>query len=511
VSNLLMLPSSAGGNVVNIGQTAEEAAKFLAGTGEFFRKGECILRCVDDEKAGKKLELITVQKAQTLLFDLMTVQFWHTDRRGNVSLRPATEIKESTVKAILAGHHVGHLPPIAIVAAHAYLILVDDQLVTLKPGYNPELGGILVTRNEQLAEVRVEEAATALLALLDDFWFATPSDRSRAIGSLFCAAFRLAGIFERHPLLVFEADQSQTGKTLLWAMLCDILGQSFATATKKAGGVGSLDETLMEKMVAGHTCILFDNARGRFDSQFFEACMTSEGGQIYARVPGVREIPVDPDVVVFGMTSNAAELTIDLSERSLMTRVRKQPPTHVFRTYTDDSGHEISIRQHIQARHAFYHGCVNAIIRHWWEHGAQRRPCTEHSFKQTIGAVDFIVQNHFALPPLLDGHRISLDRTTKPGLTWLRQIALTAADQWQVLEWTASRIAERCQQDGVAIPGAGERDEPLGRAQQIGTIMASAFGKEERIQIDDIAILRSSTTDGSGRTMKVYSFLRSRA
>jgi len=107
-------------------------------------------------------------------------------------------------------------------------------------------------------------------------------------------------------------------------------------------------------------------------------------------------------------------------------------------------------------------------------------------------------------------HRLSLDRTTKPGLTWLRQIALTAADRWQVLEWTASRIAERCQQDGIAIPGVGDRDEPLGRAQQIGTIMGSAFGTADQIQIDGITTSRTSTTDGSGRAMKVYSFLRSR-
>jgi len=503
MKNLLVLPSAAGGNVVNTGNTAEQAALFLNSTGTIFRKGGKVMSLEKD-----LLVEVKPPMAETMLFSLMNVQKW-AGRGQNVNLVPATEIKDTTLHAILEGHYVKqHIREITVVARRPYLVLSGDTLVSLKVGYNPERGGILVTGKEMPVEVPLEEAVPAISALFDDFHFATPSDRSRAIAAVLCAALRMAGIYERHPLLVFEADFSQTGKTLLWAMLCAIFGQRYGSVVQKRGGVGSLDETLMDKLVAGHGFILYDNVRGRVDSPFLEACLTPETGDLDARVLG-RKIPVDPRPVVIGMTSNAAEVTSDLANRSFMVRICKQPGHYKFRVWTNEKGEEVGIREHIESRQAYYHGCVNAIVRDWWAKGAQRLPCTEHSFKQTIGALDFMTQTYFKTPPLLDGHQGALDRTSMPGLSWLRHIAIEACNRWHVVDWTASKLAERCALNGIVIPGANGPVESMAAAQLVGVAMANAFGTAESITVDGaVVVSRKVEKDSKGRDYKLYSFTK---
>ncbi len=501
MKELLVLPCSAGQHVVNVGQTAEQAADYLGKSGIYFRKGDNVLRFDQDN-----LKTVSAPMAQTILFEIMNVMKW-AGKGDKATLVPATEIKEPIIKAILHGHYVVKcIPPITVVSTKSFIALVDGTLVELKQGYNKERNGVFVMKGGDIPDVPPEEAVESIIALFHDFLFATESDRSRAIASIFIAAFRIAGIFERHPLIAFEADDSQAGKGLLWSMICAIFGQKYGMIAQKRGGVGSFDEALMEKLVAGNGFILFDNVRGKIDSPYLEACLTSEDGTIEARVPGVRSIIVDPRPVVFGLTSNAAELTTDLANRTMMTRIRKRPPGYVFKTWYDSSGNESDIREHIQSKQNYYQGCVNAILKDWWGGGAKRNPCTEHSFKQTIGALDYIVQNYFKLPPILDGHQVALERTTKPGMTWLRQIALKAADYWHVTGWTAGKIAERCNADGFPIPGHSSEHGDSTAAQKIGILMASSFGTADHIMIDAVRIERSIDRDTEGHDRKIYTF-----
>lgn len=499
MSEILIIPSAAGANVANMADCAEQAAKILGKTGSVFRKGGHVLRLVGDT-----LTTIKSPAAHSMIFNIMNVQKW-SGRGQNVVLMPAHEIKDSVLNGILGSPFIeSHIPPVAIVVQRPFMILSDSKLITLKTGYNSERGGILVTGSQSTPEVPVAEAVESLRALFGDFSFASPSDFSRAIAAVFVAAMRIAGIYERHPLLVFEADSSQAGKTLMWSMICAIFGQRFGTVAQKRGGVGSLDESLMEKLVGGNAFILLDNLRGPLDSAFLEACLTLENGSIDARVAGIRAIPVDPRLVTFGLTSNGVELTIDLSNRSLLIRIRKQPGLYAFRKWTDGAGQEVDIRHHIESRQAYYQGCVNAVLRDWWEAGAKRLPCTEHSFRETMGALDHISHHYFGLAPLLDGHRIELERTTKPALGWLRQIAHLAADGWGVVQWNASRLAEKCELEGITIPG--KHSDTDSAARQVGILMASAFGGAERITIDGIEVIRTTTTDEHARERKTYSF-----
>ena len=502
MSNLLIAPSSAGGRTVNVRDTAKQAACYLATTGDIFRKGCTLLRLIDGQLAP-----LSSSAVHTLIFDRMRVMRW-TTVNGQPQLVPATDLKESILRAIRESHFIAQfIPEVTVVAPQPYLVLQGGQLAMLTKGYNKAGGGVLVTGGTIPPEVPIVEAVQSILDLLTDFQFATPSDKARAVAAVFSAAMHLARIYERNPLLVFEADQSQTGKTLLFNIIVAMFGQRCGVVAQKQGGVGSRDESIMQRLVQGFPFVLLDNARGAIDSPFLEACLTPEGGFIEARI--LREtVPVDPRPVIFGMTSNAAQMTKDLANRSLLTRLRKQSPDYQFKPRTDTDGHEVGIRRHVECQHAYYQGCVNAVVLDWWKNGAQRQPCTEHDFREAMGSLDYLVQHYFKLPPLLDGHQIAMERTTKPGLSWLRQIALLAAQQWHVVDWKAAKIADRCIQEGIAIPGVDNGAEPKTAAQAVGIAMAGAFGSEDIIVIDGVEIRRAIENDKDSRPNKIYTFTK---
>ncbi len=504
----LILPSAAGGNAVNIMQTTRDVLTNFAASGVYYRKGDVVVRTVPDKQVGVKLEPITPAYMQTLLFERFNVLKW-AGRGNNAGLFDAVEIKDITLKAIIGSHLVEQMVlPVQVITTSPYLVYVDGNLVQLKNGYNPERGGILVTSGIEPVTVPIDEAVKAIQAVYADYDFATPSDRSRCIAGPFCTGIRLAGIYERGPFLGFEADVSQAGKTKMWGVHCAMVGQRYGTVAQKKGGVGSLDEQLMEKMVDGCTAILLDNMRGRLDSTYFEACLAPEGGDLSARIAGVRSVPVDPRLTQFGLTSNGVELTLDAANRALITRIRKRRHGYSFRQWTDAAGRPVGLREHVEAHRSYYHGCVNSVILDWWKNGAQRLECEDHDFKESVGALDYVVRHYFGLPPLLDGHRAALDRTTKPGLSWLRLIALKAAKEWNVDDWSASKLAERCVQDGVAIPGVTNDSDPKVAAQQVGLAMASAFGLADSVTIDEVQVTRKLEQDTKGHMNKFYSFRR---
>lgn len=502
MSNLLVVPSAAGNRTVNVRDTAKQAASYLGTTGDIYCKGNTILRLINGELAP-----INAAALHTLLFDRMQVMEWVTENR-RARLVPATEMKDGTLRAIKESHFVAaHIPQVTIVARQPYLVKHDGQLVMLTKGYNVAGGGILVTGGTVPDEVPTEEAVQAILDLLADFQFATPSDKSRAVAAILSAAMHLARIFERNPMLVFEADQSQTGKTLLFNVIVAIFGQRCGIVAQKKGGVGSLDESIMQRLVQGFPFILIDNVRGLINSPFLEMCLTPEGGSVEARI--LREVVlVDPRPVVFGASSNAMEMPKDLANRAKIIRLRKQRRDYQFKPRTDAEGREVGLRRYVECRQGYYQGCVNAILLDWWKNGEQRLPCTEHDFREAMGALDFIVQTYFKLPPLLDGHQIAMERTTKPGLSWLRQIALVAAEQWHVTDWKAAKIADRCIQEGIAIPGVGDGGENKSAAQAVGNVMSGAFENEDRIEIEGVEIRRSLEQDKDSRTHKTYTFTK---
>ena len=208
--------------------------------------------------------------------------------------------------------------------------------------------------------------------------------------------------------------------------------------------------------------------------------------------------------MTFHLTSNGFEATDDLGNRSMITRLIKQPPDYKFRTYPEGS-----LIQHIQRNQAHYLGCVFAVVRSWYATGKRRLP-TQHTFIEWVGSLDWIVQKVFNLPPLLEGHQEAVTRVTNPGLSWLRRIALVVTKQNRLgLELKAMALVEMSKSDEIEIPNA-KRTDDLGLAQQVGILLARVFAQADECQVDVYQvrrIIRREYTAGGGQEeVKYYVF-----
>lgn len=330
--------------------------------------------------------------------------------------RPAI-LSEDMAKALLEAREHELLPRLEGLVAAPMLIEKAGQLVALKPGYNPDLG-LLVLNATEAAEVTLEDAIEALSeTLLGEYEFATPSDKARALAGALTPALNLARLLPgRIGLVVIEANDSQTGKGFFVRLVAALYGEVPSCFAKASGGVGGFDESLDHALIWGRPIISIENVRGPVGSQKLESFLTEPTYQ--ARIPYAPAMEIDPTRFVVFLTSNGAEFTTDLANRSLLVRIRKRTG-HRFRHFPEGD-----LLAHVTARRPFFLGCVFAVIRAWHAAGKPRTDDVRHSKRDWVQVCDWIVQNLFHLPPLLDGHTQVLDRAAMRFLGFVRQLAI---------------------------------------------------------------------------------------
>jgi hypothetical protein len=311
-----------------------------------------------------------------------------------------------------------------------------------------------------------------------------------------------------HALInVVEADESQTGKGYKLAVDRAVYGESSGNILKRKGGVGSFDESLAHQLASGKPFLTLDNVRGRLDSEYLEGVVTMQG-RVPVRLPHKGEVEVDARSLTIHMTSNGYQATRDLGNRSLITRLLHQPEGYEFKKFAEGG-----LLEHVEAQQPRYLGAVFAVVRHWHAADKPRLP-TSHSFREWVGALDWIVQNVFDLPPLLEGHEETIIRVTNPALTWLREIApAVAAARRLGDELSASALVEISRGADVAIPGGTDKTEADDDARRLGTILAPCFRQAACVPLDAYQVLRIEREEwdgrrGENRTVKRYVFAK---
>ncbi len=92
-------------------------------------------------------------------------------------------------------------------------------------------------------------------------------------------------------------------------------------------------------------------------------------------------VEVDPRRVVVQFTSNKADITIDLANRSSCVRILKQPDGYRFREYPEGG-----ILDHVRANQPLYLGAVFAVVKAWHVAGKPHTDTTGHDFRAWAGA-----------------------------------------------------------------------------------------------------------------------------
>lgn len=361
------------------------------------------------------------------------------------------------------------LPKIRQLVSAPVIVADGDSTQIIGKGYHAHAGGTFVTGGEATPIIPLDEAISLLLELLEDFDFPSPGDASRAIASFISPAMKIGGwIEDDFPLDIAEADESQSGKTHRQKLICAIYREAPSAITQSVGGVGSLDERVSTALIKGRPFISFDNFRGRMDSQILETAIRGLG-KVSARALRI-ETDIDSTPFLWQLSTNGAELTRDLANRSIITRIRKRPELHAFRVYPE--GDNLA---HVKANQPRFLGAVHAIIREWVARGRPMTHEARHDFRTWCRVMDWIVQHIFEFPPLLDGHREEQLRTANPKLQWLRDIVhAVLADDYKGGGLTASDLAEVAEERDLPLPGK-QTPSQEGLEVRIGKLLGRMF------------------------------------
>ncbi len=312
----------------------------------------------------------------------------------------------------------------------------------------------------------------------------TAGDKSRALAAFLAPALRFGRILEcDFPLDVAEADESQSGKTYRHKLVCSVYGEAPYVINRREEGVGSLDESISAALISARPFIALENFRGTVNSQILESALRGVG-RVPCRIPYHGEVQVGTDHVCWLLTSNQAEMTRDLANRSIITRIRKRKASYPFKSYP--SGDVLAHVKHNQLR---YLGCVFSVIRHWYSAGKPRVEDHRHDFREPIASLNWIVQRVFNLSPLLDGHREEQERISNPHLTWLRAVAVACQEAHRLGQWLKpGEIVDICDAQQVDIRGANTGADDDQRNLVMGRNLSRSFGEQDCIQVGGFSI-----------------------
>ena len=322
------------------------------------------------------LEVLRPAAARSYFEKFARLLAWRAGADGGRVLKPVTCAQEMA-DALLQSEEAGALLPRVLGLINCPVIReIDGQLNVAGRGYD-EKTLLLVTGGTKPPTVALDEAVRELMDLFAEFDFQSDGDKARAVASLISPALKVGGFLnERVPADVAEADQSQSGKTYRQKVMAALYNERLSLVTCRQGGVGSVDESLNQQLVAGRPFIQFDNFRGRFESAHLEAFLTAEGA-FSCRVPYRGEVTVPAENYFICLTSNGVDTTPDFAKRSNIIRIRKKAPGHQFRKFPEGD-----LLGRVRQQQVYYLGCVFAVIREWHRLGKPRTEETRHDFRE---------------------------------------------------------------------------------------------------------------------------------
>jgi len=483
----LILPS----DHTSFSECAEQCFRELAKTKRFFRQGSAIVELVECSE-GRKLVELTVEAFRSRLESHFTLRRFIWLRGGGFALRPK-RCSQDNAKALLATEAaLKFLPPIqAIVNSPVFAEDEGGKLTVLNQGYHPSKGGIYVLRKRDIdTTIEISTAVKELLSVLEDFLFLTESDKSRCVAGVISPGLRFGRLLDTDfPLDLCEADFSQTGKSFRMKLISRIYGERpfpVVLPSESKKGVGSLDESISEALLSGAPFIVLENVRGQIASQLLESAIRGEG-KVSVRRAYSRTTLIDTDHVYWMATANRAQMTLDLANRSIITRLRKRPFNEPFREYPEGD-----LLKHVAARSDYILSCIYAVIREWHGRGKCRTQEHRHDFRAWSQTLDWIIQKIFGLRPLVEGHRAEQLRISSAGLSFLRELALVVQKAGECNEHLSTTdLAIFCDAAGIEVPGCAPGADTSVITRRIGSILGPLFGEQGSIEVEGFLITRT--------------------
>jgi hypothetical protein len=449
-------------------------------TKEFFYRDGAFSYVDEDREAGVVLRVL---KPGELVAKIATVfqlrKKFYDPKTGAILEKP---VNLTLPEAVLLLADEGEMRKasrwLRLLSASPIIVDREGEPAVLGRGYHEAVGGVYVMGELKIPEMTLDQARTLLLDLFVDYDFVSPGDLSRAVAQTLSPALKLGNLLETDfPFDISLADQSQAGKTHRMRIIATVYGEKAYVITKKAGGVGSFDESVSAALLSAKLFVLVDNARGDVDSQILESILRGFGS-VEIRVPYRGGLEVSTRRCLLQLTSNAANFTKDLAARSLIISNRKRPPDYAARSSLG-WGDEVLVN--LSRQRAEYLGAVHVVVSEWIRRGKKRTDEARHAFRDWVQALDYIVQEILGLSPLMEGQATVRKIISDPVYGWLREVALKVEETRRLGEtFQAGDIGDLCDEEGITIPGLRElkagiltrREE---RNKQIGVNLRKVF------------------------------------
>ncbi len=419
---------------------------------------------------------------------------------------------ESAAKLILESAAIREvLPKLTLLSPCPVLVERDHELITVV-GYDAPTG--ILAEGKQPELLAVQDAVGLLADLLHEFRFASPGDRARALAAFITPALVFGNLLgARAPVDLGEANESQSGKGFRNKITAAIYNVMPHVVSQRTGGVGSLQETFDGALIRGATIISLDNLRGKLDVPAIESFLTETN--YTARAPYQPQVEIDPRRVILMLTSNRAEMTVDMANRSSCVRILKQTPGYQFRKYTvviEGKKKAGDLLDHVQANQPRYLGAVFAVVREWHRQGQPQLDVARHDFRQWARVLGWISENILGAGDLLAAHHEAQQRIASPSLLWLRDVCLAVQRADRLNFWLrANQILQLVVEHAIETPGidlAADLDDEtefLKSARKIGLKLSKLF-TTETITLDQFTVERSRRSDDSFREVTEYAF-----
>jgi hypothetical protein len=468
----------------------------------FVRNGEFVVP--EETKNGISLRPLLPAEFASEIERPFELQVYGKNRQGELELKP-TRCGERNAKLLLLTEEMREYGlPLSLVAASSVLVERDGRPVVLQKGYHADAGGIYVAKNMDIPDIPLDEAVRILTGLFADYKWVSPSDLSRAVAQIISPALKLGNHLPGadFPLDLGLGNESQAGKTHRCKFTAALYGEQAYPVISQTGGVGSFDEKLGTALCSGKLFVTMDNLRGDVNSPLLESTLRGLGA-ISVRMPYRSTILIQTDQVLIQLTSNNANLTKDLTNRSIITNNQKQP-----KNYTPKLPWGEDFIQHIKSDQAIYLGCIHEVIRHWISKGKPRTKENRHAFSAWVQSHDWIVQNIFNLPPLMDDHASPF--VSDITLSWFRSVVLGVVKSNQNLPVTiqTTEICDICDIHTISIPGLRPDANDESRVQFVGRLLAKVFKESDTVAVEGYEVIRtiSKATYQQHHDIKKYIF-----
>jgi hypothetical protein len=477
----LILPSGE----VSITESATNLFKLLAKARRYFARGRLVVEVVRNKEGNEILSPLRAIAFRSRVEKDFSLLAWRSPR-GETVLKPARCPKDIAEALLETDAAIDYLPGISLLVSSPILTEREGTAVLLNKGYHEINGGVYVERRIEMTELSLEEAVASLFSLLNDFDFMTGSDKARAIASFISPALRFGRLLAADfPLDLAEADESQSGKTYRQRLVCAIYGEEPYVIARRQNGVGSLDESISCALLSGRPFISFENVRGIMDSQILESAIRGHG-HVNVRVPHRGEVQLSTERVCWQLSSNQAATTRDLANRSLITRIRKRPAGYQYRIFPEGD-----LLTHVQRNSGYYMSCVFSIVRAWISKGKPKTADSNHDFREFSQSLDWIVQNLFFLPPLLEGHRDEQRRISDPHLNWLRDVAIAVDQAGKLNEGLRpGELVDLANSRGIAVLGHGRLISDEQQRMSAGRILNKIFSDTDTLSVGGFKVRR---------------------